>query len=102
MELLKFELFTKCSTFRVPLSIKGIETYPLPPYSTIIGLLYTAIGRKWKDKRFSISVQGNYDSIFRDYLRLKKYNRKDKKLETLPLQIPRLYNLKCIVHILEG
>jgi len=101
MELLKFELFSKCSTFRVPLSIKGIETYPLPPYSTIIGLLYTAIGRKWEGEKFSISVQGNYDSIFRDYLGLKKYNRdkKKKKLETLPLQIPRLYNLRCIVHI---
>ena len=100
MEVLKFELFSPCATFRVPFSIKGIETYPLPPYSTIIGLIYTSLGRKWKrEERFSVSVQGKFETIFRDYIRFRKYNTKDKELETLPLQVPRLYKLHCIVHI---
>ncbi|WP_461828944.1 type I-B CRISPR-associated protein Cas5b [Aquifex sp.] len=99
MEVLKFELSSPCATFRVPFSIKGIETYPLPPYSTIIGLIYTCLGRKWEGEKFSVSVQGNFEAIFRDYIRFRKYNKKDKELETLPLQVPRLYKLNCVVHI---
>ncbi|GAB6065978.1 type I-B CRISPR-associated protein Cas5b [Aquifex pyrophilus] len=99
MRVLKFELFSPCATFKTPFSIKGVETYPLPPYSTIIGLLYTALGRKWKGERFRLSVQGNHESVFRDYVSLKKYNYKDKELEKVPLEIPRLYNLTVKVHV---
>lgn len=103
MECLKFELFSPCATFKTPFSLKGIETYPLPPYSTIIGLLYTATGRKWEGENFKLSVQGDYESIFRDFVRFRKYNRKDKELQSLPLEVPRLYNLRCIIHVLgEG
>ncbi len=103
MECLKFELYSPCATFKTPFSLKGIETYPLPPYSTVIGLLYTALGRKWEGEEFSISVQGDYEAIFRDYIRFRKYNRKDKEIAVLPLEVPRLYNLRCVVHLLgEG
>ena len=100
MECLKFELYSPCATFKTPFSLKGIETYPLPPYSTVIGLLYTALGRKWEGEEFSISVQGDCEALFRDYIRFRKYNRKDKELEVLPLEVPRLYNLCCVVHVL--
>lgn len=99
MECLKFEVFSPCATFKTPLSLKGIETYPLPTYSTIIGLLYTALGKKYAGERFSISVQGDYETLFRDYIRFRKYNRDDKKLQTLPLEVPRLFRLHAIVHI---
>lgn len=99
MECLKFELFSPCVTFKTPFSLKGIEAYPLPPYSTVIGLLYTAIGRKWQGEEFSISVQGEHEAVFRDYIRLRKYNRKEKKLEPLPLEIPRLYRFEGVIHV---
>lgn len=99
MEFLKVELLSPCVTFKTPLSLKGIETYPLPPPSTVIGLLYTALGRKWNGERFSLSIQGDYEAIFRDYIRLRKYNKKDKILQVLPAEVPKLYNFKCVVHI---
>jgi CRISPR-associated protein Cas5t len=40
MECLRVKLYTPTGIFKNPLSIKGIEVYPLPPYSTIIGLIY--------------------------------------------------------------
>lgn len=98
MECLKFELFSPCATFKTPFSLKGIETYPLPTYSTIVGLLYTALGEKWKREEFLISVQGTYETVFRDYIRLKKYDREHKKLEVLPLEVPRLYRVNCVIH----
>ncbi|MEM4592761.1 MAG: type I-B CRISPR-associated protein Cas5b [Sulfolobales archaeon] len=99
MKCLRFELFTHTGIFKTPFSIKGIETYPLPPYSTIIGLLYTALGRKWQGETFDISIQGSHEAIFRDYVRFRKYNFKDKALETLPLEVPILYNLRLIIHL---
>lgn len=99
MKCLSFELFTPTGIFKTPFSIKGIETYPLPPYSTIIGLLYTALGRKWQGETFRISVQGKYYTIFRDYIRMRKYNFKDKALEVLPLEVPILYNMRVVVHL---
>ncbi|WP_448588271.1 type I-B CRISPR-associated protein Cas5b [Thermocrinis sp.] len=99
MECLKFELYTQTGTFKNPLSIKGIETYPLPPYSTVIGLLYNALGRKWEEESFQISVQGEYEAILRDYIWFKGYNVKDKELEKLPLQVPILYSLRLVIHV---
>ncbi len=99
MKALRFELFTPTGIFKTPFSLKGIETYPLPPYSTIIGLLYTAIGRKWQGEEFQISIQGRHQALFRDYVRFRKYNRKDKLLETVPIEVPILYQLELIVHL---
>jgi CRISPR-associated protein Cas5t len=99
MECLRVKLYTPTGIFKNPLSIKGIEIYPLPPYSTIIGLIYRAMGRKWNGEHFQISIQGDYQAIYRDYVWFKKYNFKDKELGRLPLQIPILYNLWLLIHI---
>lgn len=99
MELLKFKLFTPTACFKTPFSVKGIETYPLPPYSTIIGLLYTALGRKWQGERFSLSLQGTYGAIFRDYIRFRKYNFRDEELQSLPISVPLFYRFELTVHI---
>jgi len=99
MECLRVKLYTPTGIFKNPLSIKGIEVYPLPPYSTIIGLIYRAMGRKWNREYFQISIQGDYQAIYRDYVWFKKHNFKDKELSRLPLQVPILYNLWLLIHI---
>jgi len=100
MDCLRFKLYTPTGIFKNPLSIKGVEVYPLPPYSTIIGLVYKAMGKKWNKEHFQISIQGDYEAIYRDYVWFKKYNLRDKKLDKLPLQVPILYNLKLLIHIM--
>jgi len=99
MQCLRLKLYTPTGIFKNPLSIKGIEVYPLPPYSTIIGLIYKAMGRRWEGKSFQISLQGDYEAIYRDYVWFRKYNFKDKVLEKLPLQVPILHNLRLLIHI---
>jgi CRISPR-associated protein Cas5t len=99
MECLRVKLYTPTGIFKNPLSIKGIEVYPLPPYSTIIGLIYRAMGRKWNGEYFQISIQGDYQAIYRDYVWFKKYDFDKKKLDKLPLQVPILYNLRLLIHI---
>jgi CRISPR-associated protein Cas5t len=99
MECLRVKLYTPTGIFKNPLSVKGIEIYPLPPYSTIIGLIYRAMGRKWNGEYFGISIQGDYQAIYRDYVWFKKYDFKKRKLDKLPLQVPILYNLWLLIHI---
>jgi len=101
MECLRVKLYTPTGIFKNPLSIKGIEVYPLPPYSTIIGLIYRAMGRKWNGEYFQISIQGDYETIYRDYVWFKKYDldKRKKKLDKLPMQVPILYNLRLLIHI---
>lgn len=99
MECVRVKLYTPTGIFKNPLSVKGIEIYSLPPYSTIIGLIYRAMGRKWNGEYFGISVQGDYETIYRDYVWFKKYNFDKKKLDKLPLQVPILYNLQLLIHI---
>jgi len=99
-EVLKFEIFAPIAVFKTPFSVKGFETFPLPPYSTVIGLLYTALGKKYNGEKFSLSVQGDYEVLFRDYLTFRKYNKEKKKLETKPLEVPFLLNFKLVCHIL--
>jgi CRISPR-associated CXXC_CXXC protein Cst1 len=57
------------------------------------------MGRKWNGEHFQISIQGDYQAIYRDYVWFKKYNFKDKELGKLPLQVPVLYNLWLLIHI---
>jgi CRISPR-associated protein Cas5 subtype I-B len=98
MECLRVKLYTPTGIFKNPLSIKGIEVYPLPPYSTIIGLIYRAMGRKWKGEHFQISIQGDYQAIYRDYVWFRGDSFGDKE-DKLPLQVPILYSLEFLVHV---
>ncbi|MFZ8786609.1 type I-B CRISPR-associated protein Cas5b, partial [Thermocrinis sp.] len=98
MECLRVKLYTPTGIFKNPLSIKGIEVYPLPPYSTIIGLIYRAMGRKWNGEHFQISIQGDYQAIYRDYVWFRGDSLGDKE-DKLPLQVPILYSLELLVHV---
>jgi len=57
------------------------------------------LGRKYEGEKFQISVQGKYEVLFRDYQIFRKYNRKDRKIEKKPLEVPYLYNFRLLCHI---
>ena len=49
------------ASYRKPSSMQIKETYPLPPYSTVIGMIHTACGfTEYVD--MDISIQGTYHS----------------------------------------
>ncbi len=53
------------ASYRKPSSIQVKETYPLPPYSTVIGMIHTACGfENYVD--MDISIQGSYYSVVND------------------------------------
>ncbi len=104
-KLLKFKLFSRFAYFRTRFSFKGIDTYPLPTPSTVIGLLYNACGRKWNGEVFGISIQGYFENSMEDFRwhrvvefdgkRSKEKDEKDKYV----LHLPLLINLEVLIHI---
>lgn len=103
--------------YRKPASFMIKETYPLPPYSSIIGMIHAACGWTSKDAYhpMKISVQGTYASIVSDYAtnyvfgiaydptrHQKKVEVGDGKYDGLNV-IPRSYELltdvELVIHI---
>lgn len=98
MEVLRVKIFQPKACYTTPLSIKGIETYPLPPYSTIRGMIYNAMGRKFKESdEIEFSIQGKYSSIYRDYWNAVKFGIAGK--EKKPIEVPTLNDVEIIIHI---
>ncbi len=97
-KLIKLKIFQPKACYTTPLSFKGIETFPLPTFSNIRGMLYTALGRKYQEgDDFRFSIQGNYESIYRDYWNAVKYG--DKGRGKKPIEVPTLHNVNLIIHI---
>ena len=62
MRAIRIKGYQSSAAFRKPTSYGIKETYPLPPYSTVIGFINTACGIKCFTD-MSISVQGLFSSI---------------------------------------
>jgi len=68
------ELFQPFAQYRNPFTFYYAQTYPLPPKSTIIGMLQNATG-KYYDEDFwnlKVSVHGGFESLFWNYQNLIK------------------------------
>lgn len=61
MQAIKVIAKQTLASYKKPSSMQIKETYPLPPYSTVIGMIHTACGfEKYID--MDISIQGSYYS----------------------------------------
>jgi CRISPR/Cas system-associated protein Cas5 (RAMP superfamily) len=76
-------LYTKVTPYEflilLPTSSEIIETYPLPPPSTILGLISSMLReQELSEDEFNIAIQGKYEAIFRDYQWYIKYEGKSR------------------------
>lgn len=98
MKILKIKLFQETACYKKPFAFKVAETYPLPPYSTVIGMFHKIIGAKSGELfPMNISIQGEFESIFSNYQTLRKY--KEKEVTTLPMNVHQLLNVNLIIHV---
>lgn len=96
MKVLKLKLFQETACYRKPFAMKIAETYPLPPYSTINGLLHKLLDADHLIP-FEISIQGEYESIINNYQTT--YFYKKDKVTTMPMNGHMLLGVKLIIHI---
>ena len=99
MKILKLKLFQETACYKKPFAFKVAETYPLPPYSTIILIFHKIIGEKPGEYfPMNISVQGNYESIFSNYQNLRMFKGKDQ-VTAMPRNVHQLLNVELLIHI---
>lgn len=98
MKILKMKLFQETVCYKKPFAFKVGETYPLPPYSTIIGMMHKILDAKSGEYfPMDISIQGNYENIFNNYQTLRTY--KKDTVTTMPRNINMLFNVNLMLHI---
>ena len=99
MKVLKLKLYQETACYKKPFATKVAETYPLPPYSTIIGMFHKILQAKSGEYfPMNISVQGDYEGIFSNYQNLRMYKGKDK-VTAMPRNVHQLLNVNLIIHI---
>lgn len=98
MKILRLKLFQESACFKKPFSLKVSETYPLPPYSTIIGMFHKILEAKSGEfYPMEISIQGDYGSIFNNYQTLLSY--KKNEITSMPRNINMLHDVHLIIHV---
>ncbi|MFA9378766.1 MAG: type I-B CRISPR-associated protein Cas5b [Lachnotalea sp.] len=65
MKAIRFKIEQELANYKVPTSFQLKESYPLPPYSTVIGMIHYLCDYK-EYKEMQVSVQGYYHSKVND------------------------------------
>lgn len=105
MEVIKLELWQESAVFRIPYSMEVIETYPLPPYSTVLGFIHNVLDCTQTIENINLSIQGEFGGLIRDYAWFHKFNEKelnkggDIKGTKYPIVISTLSDLHLLIHI---
>ncbi len=95
MEVLKVSLFQETAVYRNPITMEVIESYPLPPPSTVLGLIHQLLGAKETIPGMNISIQGDYDALLRDY----QHYKKGDSPRPYPIIVNALNGVNLILHI---
>lgn len=99
MKILKLNLFQETACYKKPFAYKVAETYPLPPYSTVIGMLHKVLQAKPGEYfPMNISIQGEFESIFSNYQTLRMFKGKDI-VTAMPRNVHQLLNINLVIHI---
>lgn len=98
MKILKLKLYQETACYKKPFATKVAETYPLPPYSTVIGMFHKILqAQAGQYFPMNVSVQGSYEGIFSNYQNLRKY--KGKEVTSMPFNVYQLLNVNLIIHV---
>ncbi|MBF2355997.1 CRISPR-associated protein Cas5 [Listeria seeligeri] len=73
MKAIKLNVYLETANFRNPMSFQSKESYPLPPFSTVIGMVHVACGFK-SYHAMDVSVAGNSFSTVHDLASRYEFN----------------------------
>ncbi len=112
MRAVRLKLSQDMVNYKKPTSFQLKETYPLPPYSTVIGMVHNLCGYK-EYKEMEISVQGKYFSKVNDLFSIyefkngMKYDKTRHQIKVGNFGISRgisttelLVNVELLIHII--
>lgn len=123
-KVLKIKIHQPNAHYRVPFSYQRRFTYPIPPYSTVKGLICNLMGIKDEDderltkiKGLSLGIYGRYESLTKEYIWFRNLS-KDSHISKfhsvtnrildniphhpggqIPITIDVLHNVNLIIYI---
>lgn len=115
MKALRIKAFQETACYTRPFANKVTETYPLPPYSTVKGMLHSVMGAEQLIP-FSLSIQGDYETLLVDYRKTYFVKKSTVNMPiifdglaieapsfpdmtSMPLYTHMLYNVHLVVHV---
>lgn len=112
MKAIKFKIYQSLVNYKVPTSFQLKETFPLPPFSTIIGMIHSICDFK-EYKRMKVSVKGKSASKVNELYTRYEFKERDTfkperhQINANELGITRgtahaelLVDLEAIIHII--
>ena len=98
IKVLKLKLFQETACYKKPFAFKAGETYPLPPYATVKGMIHYILGAN-EYIPMSISIQGDYENKFENYQTMYFFKDKEEDTTKMPLNTHLLFNIRLVIHI---
>ena len=98
MKAIKLKLYQNMVNYKVPTSFQLKESYPLPPYSTVIGMVHSLCDFK-EYKPMKISISGNYFSKVNNLYTRHEFNNSDNVIKG-PATIEFLVDVNLTIHII--
>lgn len=99
MNVIRLNISQEKASYRVAYSFENIETYPLPPYSTVLGFIHNFLQKRETIEGINLSIQGRYEGLVKNYVRFHKYNSKKTEGIPYPVVLAELFNIELIIHI---
>ncbi len=97
MKAVRMKAYQEHASYRTPYSFENIETYPLPPYSSVLGMVHNVLGAKETIPGLRVSIQGKFGGLIRNYSRYWKYSKKEIKY--YPIVVSELHDVELVIHI---
>jgi CRISPR-associated protein Cas5t len=123
-KMLKIKIHQPNAHYRVPFSYQRRFTYPIPPYSTVKGLICNLMGIKDEDderlkkiKELYLAIYGRYESLIKEYIwfrnlskdsHISKFHSANNRIldnvpqhpgGQMPVTIDVLHNVSLIIYI---
>ena len=98
MKAIKLKLYQNMVNYKVPTSFQLKESYRLPPYSTVIGMVHSLCDFK-EYKPMKISISGNYFSKVNNLYTRHEFNNSDNVIKG-PATIELLVDVNLTIHII--
>ncbi|MCF8011637.1 MAG: type I-B CRISPR-associated protein Cas5b [Clostridiales bacterium] len=88
MKALRIKVFQDTACYKKPLSFKVGETYPLPPFSTVKGMLHAVMDAN-EYIPMNISIQGGYEYSFLEYQSHYFYKFRNREVNRVTKEIKK-------------
>ncbi|NLO89821.1 MAG: type I-B CRISPR-associated protein Cas5 [Clostridia bacterium] len=80
METLRLKFYAPHAHFRIAQSSSSRRTYPLPPYSTVLGLLANILGdkkiiEKMLSSTFGLGILSRFETLTREYTWMRNFHK---------------------------